>query len=156
MHNQTHPDTGQLDRLHAGLLDDSPGEKLALEKHLANCQRCRDTLDNWHQLMPVALGPDASSSGLSNDLLKRRRLALQTMAAHHFGAFPSLATAAILVCAVSVGFWLLQPDNTESPVVAVQNTDSVPDIYEDLDFYLWLANRKDSKDNRNTESPNST
>ncbi|MDH3900207.1 MAG: hypothetical protein OEU51_04075 [Gammaproteobacteria bacterium] len=156
MHNHTHPDTEQLDRYRAGLLDAAVDEKSALEKHLAGCRQCRDQLDGWRQLGPAALGVRHDTGSLSGALEERRRLAMQAESRHRYPLFPSLATAAVLVCAVSIGFWALQSGDTESPMVAAQNTDSVPDIYEDLDFYLWLANQKENNNNVEPDGANRT
>jgi len=147
MHNPTHPDTEQLDRFRAGLLDTAVDEKSALEKHLEECRQCRDQLDSWRQLGPAAPGSLHATGDLSNALEKRRRLAMQHGSKHHYPLFPSLAAAAALLVAVSIGFWNLAPDGTEPAHVASLGTNSVPDVVEDLDFYLWLANQKESHDN---------
>jgi anti-sigma factor RsiW len=147
MHNQTHPDTEQLDQYRAGLLDEAVDEKSALEKHLAGCRQCRDQLGSWRQLGPAAPGSRHDTGDLSDALKERRRLAMQAGSKRRYPVFPSLATAAALLVAVSIGLWNLTPNETETDYVATLNTDSVPDIYEDLDFYLWLANQKESNDN---------
>ena len=51
MHNHQHPDTELLDRLRAGLLDDLPREKAAIEEHLATCESCRNHAGIWKQLL---------------------------------------------------------------------------------------------------------
>ena len=94
MHNQTHPDTEQLDRFRAGLLDDAVDEKSALEKHLAGCRQCRDQLGSWQQLGPAALGPRHDAGNLSGAMEERRRLAMQAESRPRSPVFPPLATAA--------------------------------------------------------------
>jgi anti-sigma factor RsiW len=156
MHNHTHPDTEQLDRYRAGLLDDAVDEKSALEKHLATCRQCRDQLDAWRQLGPAALGSRHAPGNLSAALEERRRLALQAESRHRYPVFPSLATAAVLLVAVGIGLWSLSSNGPETNHVAIQGADSVPDIYEDLDFYQWLANQKENKNNGEPEDANRT
>ena len=56
-----------------------------------------------------------------------------------------------MVLAVTVGLWTTQSDiDTNGMTTAANHV--VPDIYEDLDFYLWLAN----EDEANEGNPNST
>ena len=50
MHEQAHPDTELLDRLRAGLLDDSIELKDRLEHHLVACPQCRSRLHAWEHL----------------------------------------------------------------------------------------------------------
>jgi hypothetical protein len=42
-------------------------------------------------------------------------------------------------------FQQLQPPESDKPQVAASKQ-SVPDLYEDLDFYLWLADHKGTGD----------
>ncbi|UCC56582.1 MAG: hypothetical protein JSU75_02120 [Gammaproteobacteria bacterium] len=156
MHNHTHPDTEQLDRYRAGLLDDTVDEKSALEKHLAGCRQCRDQLESWRQLGPDALGTRDGTGNLSDALEERRRLAMQSEGRHRYPFIPSLATAAALLVAVSVGLWNLTSNGPETNHVAIQDADSVPDIYEDLDFYQWLANQKENNNNAEPAGANRT
>ncbi len=156
MRNRTHPDTEYLDRYRAGLLDDRSDEKHALEEHLAGCPHCRGQLDSWAQLAPAALGPRRMSRSLSAELLTRRNRAMTARSRHHIPLLPSLATAAALACAVGLGLWVLQPGEPDSTVRTAQSADSVPDIYEDLDFYLWLANEGKNNENNDTGNANRT
>jgi len=156
MRNPTHPDSEYLDRYRAGLLDDAPADKRAVDEHLAACAQCRDYLDSWAQLAPAALGPRQVAAGLTDELRKRRHLALNARDRRHFPLIPALATAAAIVCAIGLGLWTLQPGEPVSTVLTAQTTDSVPDIYEDLDFYLWLANEGKNNENNHTGNANST
>lgn len=157
MHSQQHPDPEQLDRLRAGLLDDRPQEMAALEAHLAACDACRARLGSWEQLMPGALGPALDPAALGRDLRAARQRALDSdRSMQHRHTFTPWATAALLLIAVSVGIWTghhwLQPQ----PQLTAQATHEVPDIYEDLDFYLWLADQKDTESETHSDNPNNT
>ena len=72
-------------------------------------------------------------------------------------AFAPYATAALLLIAVTVGIWTgqhwLQP---QQPQLTAQAPHEVPDIYEDLDFYLWLAGQQDTESETHSDNPNNT
>jgi hypothetical protein len=54
------------------------------------------------------------------------------------------------VLAVTVGLWTSRPD-VDTTNMTADAGQAVPDIYEDLDFYLWLATQNDSEaDNGST------
>jgi hypothetical protein len=155
MHSQQHPEPEQLDRLRAGLLDDQPEAKAALEAHLAGCTTCRGSC-NWQLLNPGAFGPDFDTDTLQQSLLNARRQALQAGGRRHRHEFVPYATAALLLIAVSIGIWTLQTDNGSRQQIAVRDTQMIPDIYEDLEFYLWLANQKDNGNGDEEANPNNT
>lgn len=142
MHNQHHPDPELLDRLRAGLLDGQPEEKTALEHHLAACRTCQSRFEGWRQLGPTALGPRLDPGMLRNDLRKLRHRALDAAGSGHHRSITPYAAAALLLIAVSAGLWTLQQEPVVAPQLAVQDTQDVPDLYEDLDFYLWLADHE--------------
>ena len=152
MHNQQHPDSETLDRLRAGLLDDSPEEKATVEAHLASCERCRSYSDIWQQLGPDALGPRLDETALGTALQNARHQALTQGSrshARHRRLLP-YAAAASLVLAVTVGLWTIQPGIDTNERIA-DSSQTIPDIYEDLDFYLWLANQHENEtDNGST------
>ncbi|MGD2111839.1 MAG: hypothetical protein PVI50_00525 [Gammaproteobacteria bacterium] len=157
MHSQQHPDLEQLDRLRAGLLDDRPHEKAMLETHLAGCDTCQAHFGSWEQLGPGALGPGLEPAALVRDLHAARRRALDSRhAARHRHTFAPYATAALLLIAVTIGIWTghnwLQPE----PQLTAQATQEVPDIYEDLDFYLWLADQNGTEAETHSDNPNNT
>ena len=151
MHNQQHPDTELLDQLRAGLLDDLPEQKAAIEQHLLDCGTCRARAGIWKQLEPDALGPQIDTEALSNSLQAARQQALADASPSPHRTLVPFATAALLVLAVSVGYWTMQPDIDTTNMTA-DTSQAVPDIYEDLDFYLWLANQNETDDS----NPNST
>lgn len=157
MHSQQHPDTEQLDRLRAGLLDDSPQEKAGMEAHIARCETCRARSAGWEQLGPDALGPVIDSAALARDLRTARLHALEgghDRRQHHM--YTPWATAALLLIAVMVGIWTGQSWLQPQPQLTAQATHEVPDLYEDLDFYLWLADQKDTESEKHRDNPNST
>ena len=156
MHSQLHPDPERLDRLRAGLLDERPDEKAALEAHLAQCDDCQARLDSWEQLGPGALGPDLEPVALKRDLRAARRRALDSSAPQHRHGLAPYATAALLLVAVAIGIWTGQNWLQPEPQITAQATHEVPDIYEDLDFYLWLANQKDTESDTHRNNPNNT
>jgi anti-sigma factor RsiW len=145
MHNKAHPDTELLDRLRAGLLDDDAGTKNRLERHLATCPHCRGRLSAWEHLGRDVLGgwpvtQDALSATLR--LVRRRAMTAgrqRPIVLRH----PLLATAAMLLIAVSAGFWTLRHEFADTVSMTAQRGEEVPDLYEDLDFYLWMANQGD-------------
>lgn len=157
MHSQQHPDTEQLDRLRAGLLDDSPREKAELEAHIARCETCQARSAGWAQLGPDALGPVLDSAALDRDLRAAR---LQALGSGHElrqrHAYAPWATAALLLIAVMTGVWTGQSWLQPQPQLTAQAPHEVPDIYEDLDFYLWLAGQKDTETDSHSDNPNNT
>jgi len=160
MHSQQHPDPELLDRLHAGLLDEEPEARAALEQHVADCAACRQQLDGWQQLGPAGLGPQLDSRQLADDLQAARRRALgshSASAGHRHRALAPYAAAAVLLLAVSAGLWSLLPYDSDTPaVVASRSSEQVPDVYEDLDFYLWLATQQDNGNGDEHSNPNNT
>ena len=153
MRSQRHPDPDQLDRLRAGLLDDQPETKAGLEAHIAACASCQDRC-NWQFLEPRNLGLDADA--LQQSLRNARRQALQAGGRRRPYNLVPYATAALLLIAVSIGIWTLQPDSGSQQQLAAQDSQMVPDIYEDLEFYLWLANQNDNGNADEDASPNKT
>jgi hypothetical protein len=57
---------------------------------------------------------------------------------------------------VSIGIWTLQPDNGSQQQIAAQDAGTVPDVYEDLEFYLWLANQDDNGNTDEAPDPDKT
>ena len=137
-----HPDPELLDQLRAGLLDEDPLQKTGLEAHIQQCATCRQSYA-W----PQALRPDDTQTqhlvrqldqALHQALPARKKTALRRLA-------PLAAAAAIALLAVLVIKPLQSPD-TGNTRMAGTTPGAVPEIYEDLDFYLWLADHKASPD----------
>ncbi len=137
-----HPDTESLDRLRSGLLDENPALKSELEAHLAQCKKCRHLYD-W----PGALrAPDRHTDSVENHLDRARQQALASTPVSTLRRFAPLATAAAvaLVTIVSLNHW--QANDTTETQMAGNTRQDVPEVYEDLDFYLWLSDHKADRD----------
>jgi anti-sigma factor RsiW len=155
MHEQTHPDTVLLDRLRAGLLDEAEEDRSRLQRHIETCPQCRAYLDGWKQLGPTALGPKLDPAAVTNQLRQLRQQALASAKRPRLRHYPLLASAALLLIAVTVGLWTIQYQDSDAPRMTAQSTEAVPDLYEDLEFYLWLAGQNgddapDVDDNANS------
>jgi predicted anti-sigma-YlaC factor YlaD len=156
MHNQVHPDPEQLDRLRAGLFDDAADEKAALEQHLGECSSCRSQFEGWEQLGQAMMDAQLPADALQRDLQRARRVTLQSHRTRRIHTFAPYATAALLLVAVTIGLWTIQPGNESQPLLTSQSVETIPDSYEDLDFYLWLANEEDSGGDEDHGKPNNT
>ncbi len=136
--SEQHPDSTLLDQLRAGLLDDRPQQKAEIEQHLQHCEQCRRTYDFPAGLLAT---PPALDSRL--DALRRQALAARPI--RRLRPLVPLAAAAALAL-VAVALVNLQPGSqNDNPQIATSNQ-AVPDLYEDLDFYLWLADHRDARD----------
>ncbi len=139
-----HPDTELLDRLRAGLLDDAPDRKRELEAHLEHCQHCRQRYDLGGNLGVGLLGIPDPRQGLE----RARQRALQATPrapARRLAPFAVVAAAALV--AVLLVKPALEPES-DSARLASNGNKEVPELYEDLDFYLWLADHKEQDDSR--------
>ncbi len=146
MHDR-HPEAPQFDRLRAGLLDDQPSERTRLLEHLSVCARCRK-LASWERLTAALTDAPPEPMALAGELHDRRRAALAgrgTRAAAR--AAPRLAiAAAVTVLLLGAGVFLaLDPLDGDAPPVVARNG-NVPDLYVDLDFYLWLSRQNEQLD----------
>lgn len=139
-----HPDTELLDQLRAGLLDDDPARKHELERHLADCPRCRQRHSWAEWLAPGARVVSEPTERL--DAARRHAIRSAGRAAvRRFIPFAVAAAAALV--AVLLVKPVLEPESSDTRV-ASHDTREVPEVYEDLDFYLWLADHKGEKDSR--------
>ena len=157
MHRQPHPDPETLDRLRAGLLDEHPAEKAAIEAHLASCGNCRSQLSAWNQIVTAAMPSRGDRMHIRSrlQLAREHALASRPVRRHTVGLVP-YATAAMLLIAVSLGLWNYQFGTTYGTRESTTVAQSVPDIYEDLDFYLWLANQEETATEDSDGKPDST
>ena len=137
-----HPDTELLDRLRSGLLDAAPEQKTQLEAHLASCESCRRRADLKAQLHPHLL----ASPDLDNRLDQARRRALQMPRRSSLPRFaiPLATAAAVALLAVVLVEPVQRQTAPPEPQLANSGTREVPELYEELDFYLWLADHKAS------------
>ncbi len=135
---EQHPAGELLDRLRCGLLDDDPRERARLEQHLRHCADCRRAYDWPNTLLAAGDIPEAR-------LQRLRRHALNAPVRRARRLLP-LAAAAALIVAVA-GLVNLSHQSASSPPARVAaGGQKVPDLYEDLDFYLWLADHKGNRD----------
>lgn len=144
--HRDHPDHAQLDRLRAGLLDTDPAAKNRLLAHLRDCAHCRERAGAMQQLVTASRAhPDAQ---LGRQLHARRLAALAGNSAssmhkpaRRFFA-PAFALAAVIAMVIGLGAFLeLEPAPAPAPQdMAQAPADNVPDVYADIDFYLWLSN----------------
>ena len=155
MLEDTHPAPEQLDRLRAGLLDDEPDTRAALEAHIENCQRCQSSMQGWGQLGPNALGPALDTARVDAGLRQARQAALASTSRRRPMRYATLATAALLLVIVSAGLLTLNT-GLQQPQLPAQAAAEVPEIYEDIDFYLWLADQQDEESEDDSAGPNST
>jgi hypothetical protein len=137
---EQHPDTEFLDRLRAGMLDDEPQLRSRLEQHLQTCSACRRAYD-W----PAGLQGAGGVSDAELDALRKQAL---SVSAHHSPRLMliPLAAAALALAAIGLVSLLPSPQSPPTPQVAVSEQHPVPELYEDLDFYLWLADHKGPTD----------
>lgn len=154
MHNHPHPDSEQLDMLRAGLLDDSPSDKRAIEQHLAACADCRAVAGIWQQITTL-VEPTIDPNGLQDALRHARLVAVKPVVRRTRRSYAQYAVAASLLAAVAAGFYALPTARTTlTPVTSNQTAQVIPDTYEDLDFYLWLASQDESHPGKQTANPN--
>ena len=144
----SHPQTTELDRLRAGLLDDDHAARATLLQHLQACGACRARLADWDTLREAAA--TTHDPHLNHELRARRAAALAGQASGRTTTthWPRYAVAASLAIAIGVGVFLqleaLQPEIPAEMNIA--QSDAVPDVYADIDFYLWLANQPATDD----------
>lgn len=136
---EQHPDTELLDRLRAGLFDDQPQLRTRLEQHLQHCADCRRAYD-W----PAGLQGSGASPDAQLDALRKQALARPAHRGHRL--LPLAAAAVLGLAAVGLISYLPSPDAPPAPQIAVSEQNKVPELYEDLDFYLWLADHKGTDD----------
>lgn len=149
MHEQTHPDTEQLDRLRCGLLDDEPQLKTLLNKHIADCPDCMARFSSWDQLHQMAGKTGITNQQLKEKLDSARQTALAASPSTRSRRLIPLAAAAALFTALSAGLLTLQYNDSDfiqenDDTLTVQTGNDILDVYEDLDFYLWLATQEEN------------
>ena len=139
--NTAHPGSSLLDQLRAGLLDHQPDTKSDLLDHLRDCPSCRQQATAMDELVAsqrLAPDPDLARQ------LRARRLAAMVGAAPRQPATrrlaPAFALAAVVAVVVGVGGFLELRPVQAPPPLAQTGSDNVPDLYADIDFYLWLSN----------------
>jgi hypothetical protein len=154
-----HPTTNDLDRLRAGLLDDSPAEKTALTAHLEACTSCRTRAGNVGNI--VAAASDLRDDPWINQALRARRA--QALQGRSSGTRSGLGkqyvwgpavAAALVLAVVGLNFQaLFAPpagvSSTPQVVAEAGTANNAPDVYDDLDFYIWLSSQNDAANQGN-------
>ena len=136
-----HPDTELLDQLRAGLLDDMPAKKAELESHIQHCDTCRQRYD-W----PAVLRSGAAQSDLNQRLDRARRQALAVPEKSLLRRLVPVAAAAAIALVTVVLVNPLQDTGNNDLQLASSGEENTPEVFEDLDFYLWLADHTDTDD----------
>jgi len=137
-----HLDDLALDKLRAGLLDDR-----AAHAHIETCTVCRQRLAVWERLANHLQAGDSPDSALDRQLRDRRQAVLAGRIGRAGAAAwrwtPQYLAMAATVAALAIGlsaffaFDLLAPDDTPDTLSA--QADGTPDVYADIEFYLWLT-----------------
>ena len=133
-----HPSDAELDGLRAGLYDD-PRKREALRAHIAECPACDARVAIW-DAAHEALGVERPR--VRNQLRARR---LAALAGEGVGdraprwRLPLALAAGVAAVALALGVTLYTPDNSGD--VQLAETE-VPDLYTDIDFYLWLLHKQ--------------
>lgn len=142
--NTGHPDNRQLDQLRAGLLDQQPALKSQLLEHLRDCAPCRRQAAAMDEL--AASQRAQADPRLARQLRARRMAALAGHRAPrpHPAAVrrlaPAFALAALLAVVIGAGVFMQFNPAPAPQELAQTANDNVPDLYADIDFYLWLSN----------------
>lgn len=140
--HETHPDSEQLDSLRAGLLDDDPPLKASIEAHLDTCESCRKRYDWSGHLRPGGLLIDPAGEQLN--LLRHQALKATPTRQRLLPFAVAAALALVTVVLVKPSPQDSQPDTRLAQTS--MDTEAIPVLYEDLDFYLWLTDRKENAD----------
>lgn len=146
-----HPADDEFDRLRAGLIEDA--EREALMAHLERCRHCQSRQRAWARV-GESLDAGVREPGLALRLRARRERALRGEAAGSRGrraAVAVFATFVVATLAIGLGTWTYVEREAADLRFASGPTarEADPDLYADLDFYLWLLKREAAD-----ESPN--
>ncbi len=138
-----HPDAQLLDMLRAGLLDDDPQAAESVKAHLRQCGACRRRAAVWEELNHATESCEQADPPIGRELAARRRAVLAgTPGGTRRRRFAGMALAATLaVMALGIGVVY----NHQISDLGTQHAamgGSVPDLYADIDFYIWLAEHK--------------
>lgn len=138
-HTLNHPATADLDAWRADLLDAAAANDIAA--HLAACTECAQAANVSERLHRLA---KTASPELERQLRVRRRTALATPARRAAMSAPRWALAAS-VSAMALGLALYLGTGEKPSGQGLEG-----DVYADVDFYLWLAERDEqANDARN-------
>lgn len=129
LHTQHHPATSDLDAWRAGLLDATAAQNVA--DHVTACPTCARAASVADALKRVA---NTASPELERQLRVRRRTALATPTRR--GALSPKWAVAASMSALALGLALYLGGGEQGRAPSVEG-----DVYADVDFYLWLAER---------------
>ncbi|MFL6652030.1 MAG: hypothetical protein ACJ8J7_12170 [Sulfurifustaceae bacterium] len=140
-----HPSAADLDRLRAGLLDPEPAVRERLSAHVRTCPVCQERVGLWPHLIEQLEGASAER-GLVGRLAVRRERALrgERTQTRRRAPFAFALAAAVAAAAIGLGIFFFNDDDM-APADPVAATNS-PDLYADIDFYLWLMEKQESQD----------
>lgn len=138
--HSVHPSDAELDQLRAGLYDDRAAEREALRAHVTTCAACSARLGVWTQAIEALA---LERPGIRGQLQARRAAALAgdgaaVVHAPRWG-LPMALAAGVAAVALALGVALHTLDNGAD--VQLAETE-VPDLYTDIDFYLWLLRKQ--------------
>jgi hypothetical protein len=143
--NDTHPADAALDRLRAGLLDREPATRDALHAHLRECGVCQERAGLWTRATEV-LDQGASERGLASRLDARRQRALRGISTASRRRTPiAFALAAVTAVAIGLGVFVMQ-DRDDPDTAVVATTAQGPDLYTNIEFFLWLMEKNASEE----------
>lgn len=138
-----HPADDELDRLRAGLFEAAGHE--ALRAHVAACPACQARSRMWARV-GASLDALAREPGLAPRLRARRERALRGEAAgsrRRRTAAAVFATFIVAALALGLGTWTyLDREPGDLQIASAPGRENVPDLYADIDFYLWLLERE--------------
>jgi len=133
-----HPSTVELDALRAGSLDSDPDRRAAVLAHLGHCAACQTQNALWPQVRRT-LDQQTANDDVAGALAVRRHRALKGVrrASSRPVYFRFAVAAALTAIAIGIGsVFFIETERPETTVAAVEAQS--PDLYADLDFYLWL------------------
>lgn len=126
---ESHLTDEQLDRLRADV-----GTQPAWVSHLDVCADCQTRFHQWRRSRPA---PDPA---LAQALVARRAAALSRGRAKGHAHW-HYAALAVTLAGVGISLWMLlsSPAPRATAIAQHEPAEAVPDVYADLDFYLWLS-----------------
>ena len=139
--NLNHPATTELDAWRAGLVGASEAE--ALTAHIAACAACAKAANVADVMQRLAKNP---STELERQLRVRRRAALAATPRRTPMLAPKWALAAsVSAMALGLALYFSAGDHRSGPSLE-------GDVYADVDFYLWLAERDEKANHAHNPS----
>lgn len=143
-----HPEDAELDRLRAGLLDGEPARRAELEEHLRLCRVCRERVGVWSKITET-LDRGVSEAGVISRISARRQRALHGFSRPARRLMPVALALAATLAAVTVGVGVYMSHERVNPDTAAVASGEQSDLYADIDFYLWLMEKKANEDGSN-------